>query len=128
MDVHSALLFYCDPKISHKIAGLKSADGHELIQENPDAFIVWEADAQRQKSLQKILTVIDPETKMQMCATFDQEHNDFVLHLGGTDFGNLYDLRTAATAAFGGVSPRSAVGGFYTESAIKVFTDLCTQS
>lgn len=116
MDIHAALLFYCAPKISNKIASYKAQDGKELIRQEKDYFVVWQVDEKKPDTLQNIISAIDPQTKMQVCVTYNKDTRDLVLHLGGTDFSNIKDMAQAGTAAFGGLSPRAATGVQYADS------------
>jgi hypothetical protein len=127
LDIHSALLFYCAPKIAKKISSFETADGHKLIQEEPDKYIFWQTGEQQQQELQKIFAGIDPETKMQICATYDIKNKDLVLHFGGTDFTNGKDMLEAGISLADdillpkdSINPRSVKGADY---AIKVITE-----
>lgn len=118
LDIHSALLFECGTNISKKVAGLKTDDGHTLIQKKPDHFIAWDSGEQQEKRLEKIVTAIDPDSKLQICSTYDIDNKDLVIHFGGTDFANSYDLAAATTSLTGALNPRTADGAKYAEMSV----------
>jgi len=123
LDVHTGLLFYCDPHISKKISGLQSADGPDLIQEQDKEFIVWKTGLDDSAKWGKILCEVDPKTHMQMCATYDTKHNDLVMHFGGMDFLKLDDIGNATASIYGGITPRAAAGMDYALKVIHNFKE-----
>lgn len=122
-DIHAALLFYCDLKISRKIAGFRTADDHELIQEDKRnrRFIVWQSDEQRADTLENIYSTLDPKTGFQICTTFDKNKRDLIVHLGGTDLENMQDLAQASLGLSGMIGPRSAEGATQADNAVAAF-------
>ena len=101
LDIHTALLFYSSAHNAHKVDTFKTADHHELIQETLDSYIVWQSDEQRQDTLEKVFSGVDPKTKMQICATYDPGDKDLVFHYGGTDFNDRYDVIYGMIAGMG---------------------------
>lgn len=124
MDAHAALLFYCAPHIAQKIDDFQTEDGHKLVQQKDDDYIIWDSAEGKKKRLENILSAVDPDSKMQITATLDAENNDAVIHMGGTDFANPQDLLNATTSLTGALNPRTADGIPYTQKAL---TELMTR-
>jgi hypothetical protein len=132
-DIHIALFHYCSHENSVRthMLGYQTVDGHELIRDKGDHFVVWQTGKQQQDTLQKVFAEIDPETKLQVCATYDVKNKDLSVHFGGTNFHDYKDMFQAGVMLAGGVilpgntvTQRSAKGAGYSEAIIEKWQEL----
>lgn len=124
LDIHSALLFYCGDRIAKKIRNILSPDKTNLIDEQPDHYVVYDTDEQRQRTLQKIYCGIDNTHHTQICTTYDIENKDLTFHFGGTDFSRISDVWAAAKSAFGGLNRRAVDGVKLAHASVASFQEL----